>query len=168
MDRTSASRSAGSWLQGSHPADLLYGAIVTAAVLVTAGGHGADAGKVVASWGFVLVIYWLAHIYVHAAESQFHGDMRRLPSRAVDAARAEVAVLLGGIPTMVVFVIAAATDADTFDAAKLALYFSVALLAAVGYIGARHAGHDRRTAAVEALGASVLGLLMVLAKTLLH
>jgi hypothetical protein len=158
----------GTWLQGSHPADLLYGAIVTSAVLVTAGGHGADVGKVVASWAFVLIIYWLAHVYVHAAESQFHGDMRRLPRRAVEAARAEVAVLVGGIPTMLVFVIVASTEADAFDAGKVALYFSVALLAAVGYVGARHAGHGRGTAVAEALAASALGMLMVLAKTLLH
>ena len=40
-------------LAGWDPAGLLYGAIVTAAVLVTAGGHSDSVGQVVASWAVV-------------------------------------------------------------------------------------------------------------------
>jgi len=40
------------------PAGLLYGAIVTAAVLVAAGGHSDSVGRILASWAFVLGTYW--------------------------------------------------------------------------------------------------------------
>ena len=99
-------------LAGWDPAGLLYGAIVTAAVLVTAGGHSQSVGQVVAAWAVVLGTYFLAHVYVHAAESQFDGDQRHILHRSLVAAKAEVAVLEGGIPAILVFLIFAATDAD--------------------------------------------------------
>ncbi len=158
----------GERLADSNPAGLLYGAIVTAAVLVTAGGPDASTGEVLATWALVLGIYWLTHVYAYAAETQFAGDTHHLIHRTVVAARAEVAVLAGGIPAMAVFFIAASTDIDVFDATRAALYFTVALLAAFGFKGARHAGRTRAAAWGEAFGASLLGLLMVFAKTLLH
>ena len=60
------------------------------------------------------------------------------------------------------------TDADVAGAAKTALLFTVALLAAFGYVGARHSGRSRAASWVEAFGASLLGVVMVVAKTLLH
>ncbi len=147
---------------------LLYGAIVTAAVLVTVGNQDISVGRVVATWAFVLSIYWLTHVYVHAAEGQFQGDTRHLVSRSVTAARAEVAVLAGGVPAMVVFVLLASTDVELIEAARSALIFTAMLLAVFGYLGARHAGRSTAASWVEAFGASLLGLLMVLAKTLLH
>ena len=147
---------------------LLYGAIVTAAVLVTVGGQDISVGRVVATWAFVLSIYFLTHVYVHAAEGQFQGDTRHLVSRSLSAARAEVAVLAGGIPAMGVFIILTSTDAELIDAARSALIFTAMLLAVFGYLGARHAGRSTAASWGEAGGASLLGLLMVLAKTLLH
>ena len=44
----------------------------------------------------------------------------------------------------------------------------LALLAAFGYVGARHSGRSRAASWVEAFGASLLGVVMVVAKTLLH
>jgi hypothetical protein len=157
-----------STLARSDPGGLLYGAIVTGAVLVATGGHDPTTGWVVSVWAFVLVIYWLAHVYVHATESLFHGDSRHLLRRTADAARAELPVLEGGIPAMVVFLLFEATDADTVTSARAALYFTVVLLAAVGYIGARHVGRTSAASWGEALGAGLLGVLMVVAKTLLH
>jgi hypothetical protein len=155
-------------LAGWDPAGLLYGAIVTAAVLVTAGGHSDSVAQVVAAWAVVLGTYYLAHVYVHAAESQFDGDQRHILHRSFVAARAEVAVLEGGIPAMLVFLAFSTTDADVSGAAKTALLFTVALLAAFGYVGARHSGRSRSASWVEAFGASLLGVVMVVAKTLLH
>ncbi len=147
---------------------LLYGAIVTAAVLVSVGGLSDTVGQVVATWAFVLSIYWLTHVYVHAAEGQFQGDDRHLLHRSLTAAKAEVAVLAGGIPAIAVFVVLATTDTELIDAARSALFFTVMLLAVFGYVGARHAGRSTAAAWGEAFGASLLGILMALGKTLLH
>ncbi|MET1061029.1 MAG: hypothetical protein ABWX84_15615 [Nocardioides sp.] len=168
MESSTQSPTFAARLAGWDPAGLLYGAIVTAAVLVTAGGHSESVREVVGAWAFVLGTYWLAHVYVHAAESQFDGDRRHILHRSLVAARAEVAVLEGGIPAMVVFLAISTTDVDVSGAAKSALLFTVALLAAFGWIGARHAGRSRAASWGEAFGASLLGVVMVIAKTLLH
>jgi hypothetical protein len=158
----------GARLAVTDTSGLLYGAIVTAAVLVTVGNQDISVGRVVATWAFVLTIYWLTHVYVHAAEGQFQGDTRHLVSRSLSAAKAEVAVLAGGVPAMVVFVILASADVKLIEAARSALIFTALLLAVFGYLGARHAGRSTAASWGEAFGASLLGLLMVLAKTLLH
>lgn len=135
--------------------------------MLVATGGGESVGQVVGIWAFVIGTYWLAHVYVHAAESQFGGDGRHLVRRSTRAAKDQVGVLEGGLPAMVVFV-AASLGFDELNAEKLALYFTVLLLALFGFVGSRHAGRSVRASLGEALGASLLGLLMVLAKSLLH
>ena len=152
----------------SDAGGLLYGSIVTAAVLVTVGGHDATVGEVMLAWTVVLSTYWLTHVYVVTWEAQFHGDRRPLGVRLLTAARAEATVLAGGIPSIAVFLVASLAGLDAFDAELVALYVTVVMLAFVGYIGARHAGRQRGAAWSEALGAGMLGLVMVAAKTLLH
>jgi hypothetical protein len=84
------------------------------------------------------------------------------------AVRHESRVLLGGVPALVVVVVAALLGADTALAVNLALWLTVAELGAVGYLGARSAGSSRRTAFWESLAAALLGVVMVVAKTFLH
>lgn len=160
--------SAAGRLARSSTDDLLYGAIVTAAVLVAAGGHLASAGRVLAVWAVVLCTYWLTHVYVHAARGQFHGDTRNLLRRAGDAAKSEVAIVEGGVPAMLVFLTATAFGFATITAVHVALWFTVVLLGLAGYLGARHAGRSSAASVGEAAGAALLGVLMVAAKTLLH
>ena len=57
---------------------------------------------------------------------------------------------------------------ETTTAAYTALGFSVVLLTVVGYIGARLADTPTRSAVVEGLGAGALGVVIMVAKSLLH
>src|SRR3954451_9410511 len=157
----------GARLSGAHPGSLLYGAIVTAAVFVATGRAGESVAQVVGIWAFVIGTYYLAHVYVHAAESQFEGDTRHLLRRSIYAAKDQVGVLEGGLPAMGVFVLASIWFQE-ISAEKLALYFTVVLLAVFGYVGSRHAERTVSASLGEAFGASLLGVLMVLAKSLLH
>ena len=168
MDSARARSSLATKLAGAKPGELLYGAIVTAAVFVATGGAGESVSKVVGIWAFVIGTYWLAHVYVHAAETQFEGDRRHLLHRSVLAGKDQVAVLEGGLPAMVVFLGAVYLGVEEVNAAKLALYFTVLLLAVFGFVGSRHAGRAIPASLGEAFGASMLGVLMVLAKSLLH
>lgn len=154
-------------LASSSAGGLLYGAIVTAAVLVATGGHASDR-RIVVIWGVVIGTYWLTHVYVEAAEQQFHGDRRHLLRRSLTAARTEVPVLLGGVPAMVVFLVSTWVGEDDVQAAMIALLATVVLLATVGYLGTRYAGHGRPAAWGEAAAAAALGLVMVATKSLLH
>jgi len=142
--------------------------VVSGSVLVAVGGPDTSTRVVLAAWAFVMITYWLTHVYVHATESQFHGDTQPVWTRSVAAARAEIAVLIGGIPGITAFLIASATEGQTVSAEKVGLYVTVVILAGVGYLGARAAHLSTPAAIADATGGALLGLLLVAAKTALH
>jgi hypothetical protein len=152
----------------ADPAGLLYGAIVSAATLTTVSVHDPGAAFVATATGAVLVIYWMADVYVHALTVRFEGDTRGLLHRVRLAAAHKASVLKGGLPAIVVYVAVYVAGGRASVAAFAGLGTAVVLLTIAGYLGARHAGTARRPAAVEAAGAGSLGVVMVVAKSLLH
>lgn len=152
----------------ADPAGLLYGAIVSAATLAAVSLHEDDPTRVWAATGVVLVIYWMADLYVHALTTPFDGRTRGLLHRLALSAAHKSSVLKGGLPAIVVFVVVHLAGADPSGAAFAALGFSVVILVLAGYLGARQAGSPQRGAVVEAVGAGFLGLVIVGAKALLH
>jgi len=160
-------QAAAGWFASKHPAELLYGAIVSAAVLATA-THAEGSERVAVITAVVLFIYWCGHVYINALSRQFEGDDRRLLHRLRAATAHEIGVLLGGLPAILVYVVAAATGADASSAATVAVYFSVVLLAGVGYLGAHRAGLRGRAMLLEIAGAAAFGVLIVTLKTFLH
>jgi hypothetical protein len=155
-------------IASGNPGGLLYGAIITGAVMSATANHAPSTARVVVAAVFVLGVYWLADVYVRAFADQFEHGRSPLARRLLDAARHESRVLLGGVPALVVVVIASLLGADTALAVYLALWLTVVELGAIGYLAARHAGASRREAFVESLAAALLGIVMVLAKTFLH
>lgn len=156
------------WLAHTDPAGLLYGAIVSAAVLATVSAHAEGSTFVGVATGLVLVVYWMSHVYIDTLTRQFEGDGRHFLSRLGTAAAHEASVLKGGLPAIVVYVVASLGGADIDAAAATAVYFTVVLLAAVGYLGAYQAGVKGRGILLEVAGAASFGVLIVAAKTLLH
>jgi hypothetical protein len=156
------------WLAQADPAGLMYGAIITGAVLATSSGHGAADHFVLLAGAGVLVIYWLTHAYVHAFAKQFHGETESLPRRFFASTKSEASVLKGGLPGLAVFALARLFGASVSGAALVALYGDIVLLAAVGYLGSHHAGLSKRASVGEAFGAALLGVAMVAVKALLH
>jgi hypothetical protein len=150
------------------PAELLYGAIVAATVLATVSAHGEGAAYIAIATGIVLGIYWMAHVYTHALSVQFGGDQRHLLRRLRTSAIHEASVLSGGLPALVVYVLAVIAGAEPSTAAFVALYFSVGLLIAAGYVGAHAAGLTGRAVVAEAVGAGLFGVVIIIAKSLLH
>jgi hypothetical protein len=162
--RTAAARR----LARGDPGELLYGAIVSAAVLATVSSHGEGAIYVALAAGVVLAVYWMAHVYTHALSEQFAGDQRHLLRRVRTSALHEASVLKGGLPAILVFIVAVLFGAKPSTAAFVALYFSVVLLVFAGYMGARAAGLTGRAVVAEAAGAGLFGVLIIAAKSLLH
>jgi hypothetical protein len=154
-------------LTRADPAGLLYGAIVTAASLGTVSLHE-EGMRVALAAGVVLVVYWMADLYVHALSVRFDGDTHGLVHRLGAAARHKSSVLKGGIPGIVVFVTIYAIWGDSTTAAFMALGVSIVLLTTAGYLGARQAGTPARTSMVEGAGAGLLGVVIVVFKALLH
>ena len=159
---------AAGWLARADPAGLLYGAIVSAAVLATVSAHAEGSEFVALATGVVLVVYWMAHVYIDALSRQFDGDSRHFLLRLRTSSGHETSVLKGGVPAILVYVGASVVGLDIASAAAAAVYFSVVLLAAVGYLGAHQAGLRGRAVLLEVAGAASFGLLIVAAKALLH
>ena len=152
----------------ADPAGLLYGAIVSAAVLATVSAHATGSTFVVVATALVLVVYWMAHVYINTLSRQFAGDTRHFLLRLRTSSAHETAVLKGGVPAIVVYTVASWSGLTISSAAAVAVYFSVVLLGAVGYLGAHQAGLRGRIVVLEVAGAASFGLLIVAAKTLLH
>ena len=72
------------------------------------------------------------------------------------------------LPAILVYLVASAAGMAIDSAAAAAVYFTVVLLAAVGYLGAHKAGLRGRAALLEVAGAASFGVLIVAAKALLH
>src|SRR6476619_6811824 len=126
-----------------NPGGLLYGAILTGAVMSATAGHVATAYGVIGPCLFVVSVYWLAAVYVSAFAAPVRDGRSPLSRRLRAAARDESRVLLGGVPALV-------------------------LLGAVAFLAGRFVGNSRVAAFRESLAASLLGVLMVVAKSFLH
>jgi hypothetical protein len=150
------------------PAGLLYGALIAASVLATASAHVDDFTHVAFATLFVLGVYWLAHVYIEAQSLQVAGDRRGFPRRLAHMAARESSVIKGGLPATAVYVLLDTLGASTKDAAAFAVYFSVAVLVYVGYLAARRAGRHGWASAADAAVGGAFGVLVILAKTLLH
>jgi hypothetical protein len=167
MPRLHRTEAAG-WLAATDPAGLLYGAIVSAAVLATVSAHAEDFESVALATGIVLVVYWMSHVYIDTFTRQFDGDTRHFLHRLRTSSVHETSVLKGGLPSIGVYILATALGADVASAAAYAVYFTVVLLAGVGYLGAHRAGVRGRGMVLEIAGAASFGVLIVIAKSLLH
>jgi hypothetical protein len=155
-------------LATADPAGLLYGAIVSATALAAVSLHTREVARVALVTLAVLVIYWMADLYVHALAMRFDGDARSLQRRLGRSAAHKSSVLRGGLPGIIVYVGLYAVTEDASAAAFAALGSAIVILTGAGYLGARHAGAPRRLAMVEGAGAGLLGVLVLVAKSLLH
>ena len=156
------------WVTRADPGGLLYGAIISAGVLVTVSALTEGAERVVITTSTFLVVYWMAHVYIETLSTQFRGDRNPFARRLQHAAGHEASVLKGGAPAIVVYLVASLLGADPTNAAAAAAYFSVALLVVIGYLGAHQAGVRGWPLLGEVAAAGSFGLLIVAGKAFLH
>ncbi len=148
---------------------LLYGAVVSGAALAAISAHADTTTRVAISTFIVLVVYWLAHVYVDVLAAQLEGeDTRMLHNRFAGSVGKESPVLVGGLPVLVVYVLTDYAGASPTQAGYLALSFLVLMLFTVGFVGARRAGLSRGKVLVEAAAGGSFGVLIVIMKALLH
>ncbi len=155
-------------LAQADPTGLLLGAIVSAAALATSSLHNDVVWQVAVATVIVLVVYWMADLYVHALSVRFDGDTHGLLHRLRHAADHKSSVLKGGVPAIVVYLLVSLAGAESSTAAFAALGCAVVLLTVAGYLGARQAGSSERASFLEGLVGGMLGIVIVIAKALLH
>ena len=164
---------AGSELQREPPAKNLgrrraagiYGAIITAAILDTAGGHLSTAALVV-SVVVTLLVYWLAEEYAEVLGEQVQGG--RLPSRASiwGALAATWPMVTASYAPLLALVLARLAGASDLVAANVGLAAAVILLTVHGWLAGRAARLRGRQLFFATSVAAALGIVMILLKDL--
>lgn len=147
---------------------LLYGALVSAVAIASASGHAPTHRRVVLATAVTLVVYWLAHVYTRVLAERLATPATPLRDRTLAAARHEAAILRGGLPSLLALVVTGLFGADVSTSAEVALWLTVGLLAATGYLAGYAAGVVGWRLAVESGAAALLGVIAVLLKMLLH
>jgi len=157
----------GRFLHSKGPAEVLYGALVSSVVLA-ATSAGAQSGELVAlATAMVSVTYWLAHVYADAVGGRFYDTDHSTHHRLRHALKNNTGVLLGSAPVLVVFIFGRLIGLDVHDSAFLALWFTVAGLAAAASFAAHRAGVRGWTLLGETALAAGFGMLVILLKLIL-
>ena len=150
---------------GRRRAAGIYGAIVTAAILDTAGGHVSTAALVV-SVVVTLLVYWLAEEYAEVVGEQVEGG--RLPSRASiwGALTTTWPMVTASYAPLLALVLAHLAGASDPTAANVGLAAAIVLLTVHGWLAGRAAQLHSWQLVVATSIAAALGLVMVALKDL--
>ena len=151
--------------RGRRRAAGIYGAIITAAIIDTAGGHLPTAGLVIAVV-VTLVVYWLAEEYAELLGEQAEGG--RLPSRAAirGALAATWPMVSASYAPLLALLLVRLAGASALAAANVGLAAAVLLLTFHGWSAGRAARLHGRQLFFATLVAAALGLVMIALKDL--
>jgi hypothetical protein len=150
---------------GQRRAAGIYGAIITAAILDTAGGHLPTIALVV-SVVVTLLVYWLAEEYAEILGEQVQGG--RLPGWAYigGALAATWPMVSASFLPLLALVIARLAGASALTAANVGLAVAIVLLTIHGWLAGRAAKLHRWPLLAATSTAAALGVVMILLKDL--
>jgi hypothetical protein len=150
---------------GRRRAAGIYGAIVTAAILDTAGGHVSTTALVI-SVVVTLLVYWLAEEYAEVLGEQAGGG--RLPSRASisGALTSTWPMVTASYLPLLALVLAHLAGASDLTAANVGLAAAIVLLTVHGWLAGRAAKLHSWQLFFATSIAAALGLVMIALKDL--
>ena len=156
------------WKAHRNASGVLYGAVVTGAIMALASGSEDDAVTVGRSVLEVLLVFWAAHVYTRVIADRLLEPGAPFGHRLREALHHELAVLEGGVPALVAFAIATFAGASTNTASNVALDVTVVMLGSAGYVIGRDSGATGRALVLEVAAAAGLGLLVIALKVAVH
>jgi hypothetical protein len=145
---------------------IITGTVVCAAVIAAGAGYASSTAQLVGAMVGTVFVYWLAHMHAEAiggAVSEGHH-----PFVAVRRALAHTwTIAAASLLPVVVLLVAELAGADLKDAAWIALWATVALLAFYSFVAGRRGGLGIPGSMACALAGVALGLLVTLLKVAL-
>jgi len=151
--------------QGRRRAAGIYGAIITAAILDTAGGHVSTAALVV-SVVVTLLVYWIAEEYAEVLGEHTTGGHLPNWASSQDALISTWPMVTASYLPLLAVVLADVAGASKLTAANVGLVVAVVLLTVHGWVAGRAAQLQGRKLLYATLVAAGLGLVMILLKDL--
>jgi len=150
---------------GRRRAAGIYGAIITAAILDTAGGHVSTTVLVI-SVVVTLLVYWIAEEYAEVLGEHTAGG--RLPGRAYiqGSLLATWPMVSASYAPLLAVVLARLAGASELTAANVGLVVAIVLLAVHGWLAGRAAQLQGWKLLIATSIAAGLGLVMILLKDL--
>ncbi len=156
------------FMRSTGPSEVLYGAVVSGAVLAVTSAHVETGESVALSTAIVSVTYWLAHVYAEAVGGRFEDKDHSTGHRLRHALQNNLGVLIGSAGPILAFLVARLFGEPVPDAAWRALWFTVLLLVASAGVAAGKAGVRGWKLVGETAIAGGFGLVVILLKALQH
>ncbi|MBO9556349.1 hypothetical protein [Cellulomonas sp.] len=156
------------FMRSKGPAEVLYGAVVSGAVLAVTSAHVETGESVVLSTAVVAVTYWLAHVYAEAIGGRFEDKDHSTGHRLRHALQNNLGVLYGSAAPLLAFVVVRLFGEDVSTAAIRALLFTVVLLMGSAAVAAGKAGARGWKLVGETAVAGGFGLVVILLKIVQH
>lgn len=164
---TSTQHDGASHIAGRHRAAAIYGTVITAAV-IAAGGNTLSSAALEVTVLVTLLVYWAAEQYAALLGEHTHdGSLPEFEQVRASLSSSWPMVTASFVP-LIGLIVARGLGATTIGAALVALLVAVVLLVYHGHAAGKAAGlKGVRLAAVTAT-AGLLGIAMVILKTLLQ
>jgi hypothetical protein len=149
-------------------AGLIYGAIVCAATLAVISAHEDRAVLIVTAALVTLSIYYVVHVFTEVEADRFDHPDHTFGHALREAGQTELAVLIGGVPALAVFVVAVLLGVSPSGAVTIALWVTVGLLGVFGWLVGKSARATGWQLFLEVAVTVLAGTLLVVLKGLLH
>ncbi|REJ08540.1 hypothetical protein DY023_00800 [Microbacterium bovistercoris] len=150
--------------------EAVYGVILVAGMIAVSGAHGATSLSVFWTVLVTVVVFWLAHLYAGTVAG--HGlDKDRIVGLGESfrhALRRSLGLLLSSLIPLVILLLGAGRLINDRLTIWLALWMCVAVLAVLGYIAFRRRGAPWYIRLLGALTTAAFGIVIILAKALIH
>ena len=156
------------WASRLDSGSLLYGTIVSAAALALGAGRGETAFGMDEAMVTTLIVYWLAHVYTKTVSERRPGSTTPLRRLLRHEAGQESAILLGGLPAIILTTALALAHAPLWPTVLAVLCLAIVVLVLEGGMAGLNAGVRGWRLAREAAGAAVLGAILAGLLVFLH
>jgi hypothetical protein len=156
------------WASRLDSGSLLYGTIVSAAALAVGAGRGETAFGMDEAMVTTLIVYWLAHVYTKTVSERRPGSATPLHRLLRHSAGQESAILLGGLPAIILTTALALAHAPLWPTVLAVLCLAIVILVLEGALAGLNAGVRGWRLAREAAGAALLGAILAALLVSLH
>jgi hypothetical protein len=150
--------------------EAVYGLLLVAGMIVTAGRHGESSWAVFWTVTGTVLVFWAAHIYAgtlaHLSVGRHHSVVLSGAFRA--AVRRSSGLLIGAAVPAAILLLGATRAIDDGSALWVALWAEVGALAVLGYLAFIKRGASMAVCILGALTTALFGLAMIGLKAVIH